>query len=141
MEAAIVPAMSVHVAILRRPYLDLVLAGEKTVECRLTKQARAPFEAIEPGERIHFKESCGGYRATAVAARVRCERDLTPARIEAIRRDHGHLIRGEDEFWARKRESRYATLIWITDVQATAEGPPIPRQRGRAWLVLPEGPS
>ena len=50
----------IHVAIMMKRYLDLVLDGTKTVECRLTRQARAPYEAIEPGEKktVAFELPC-----------------------------------------------------------------------------------
>lgn len=131
----------IHVAVLIRPYVELVLAGRKTVECRLTRQARDPFDAIEPGERIYFKESAGPYRATALAEHVLCEGDLTPRRVGELRRDYNHLILGEADFWRRKRASRYATLIWLRDVEPTGTGPAIRPLQGVAWLRLAEEPA
>jgi ASC-1-like (ASCH) protein len=125
-----------HVAVLMKPYLDLVLDGSKQVECRLTRQARAPYESIEPGERIWFKQSCGPFRATAVADHVLFEDDLTPRRVSEIRRDYDHLICGEPQFWRWKRDSRFCTLIWLRDVEPIDEGPPIRPLQGVAWLVL-----
>jgi ASC-1-like (ASCH) protein len=131
----------IHVAVLLKPYLDLILTGDKTVECRLTQQALAPFEQIERGERIYFKQSAGPYRATAVADEVIFERDLTPQRISEIRRDYNDFIRGEEEFWRFKRNSRFLTLIWLGDVQPIEVGPHIPPLQGRAWAALPEDPA
>ena len=64
--------MPVHVAILMRRYLDLVLAGRKTIESRLTRTSRAPYEQIHAGERIYFKVSAGPFMATAVVYAVTC---------------------------------------------------------------------
>jgi ASC-1-like (ASCH) protein len=125
-----------HVAVLLKPYLDLILAGTKTVECRLTQQALAPYEQIERGERIYFKQSSGPYRATAIAGEVLFERDLSPQRVREIKRDYNELIHGAAEFWRIKRNSRYLTLIWLTDVQPIERGPEIPPLQGRAWVVL-----
>jgi ASC-1-like (ASCH) protein len=127
-----------HVAVLLKPYLDLVLSGQKTVECRLTRQAREPFDAIEPGERIHFKQSAGPYRAVAVAGHVLFERDLTPRRVRQLRRDYNDQILGEADFWNRKLTSRFATLIWLRDVQPCDDGPAIRPLQGQAWSVLRE---
>lgn len=130
-----------HVAVLLKPYLDLILAGAKTVECRLTVQARDPFERIERGDRIYFKLSAGPYRATAIAGHVMFEADLTPRRVGEIRRDYNHLICGDAAFWNRKRLSRYCTLIWLKDVQATDSGPRIRPLQGVAWLTLEDEPA
>lgn len=121
-----------------KPYLDLILSGEKTVECRLTVQDRPPFNCIEPGHRLFFKQSSGPYRATATVEHVICESDLTPRRVGELKRDYNELIRGEDSFWAMKRDSRYATLIWLAEVEATDSGPPIRPLQGLAWVTLDE---
>ncbi len=131
----------IHVAVLVQQYLDLVLDGSKTIECRLTKQARAPFEAIEPGERIYFKRSAGPYAATAVCDHAIFESGLTPDRIEQLKRDYNHQIRGEDDYWDWKRDSRHASLIWLRDVEPTDTGPAIRPLQGVAWLTLEEEPA
>ena len=131
----------IHIAVLLRPYLDLILSGEKTVECRLTVQARDPYQRIEGGERIYFKQSSGPYAATAIAEEVLFEEDLTPRRVQEIKRDYNHLIRGEDAFWTYKRTSRFCTLIWLKDVQPATSGPQHRPLQGVAWLCLEEEPA
>jgi ASC-1-like (ASCH) protein len=128
----------IHIAVLMKPYLDLVLSGDKTVECRLTRQSIPPHESIERGERIYFKQSAGPYRATAIAEQVLFAGDLTPRRIAQLRRDYNELIRGDAGFWRMKRDSRFGTLIWLRDVEPTDNGPAIPPLQGRAWAMLPE---
>ncbi|HWB20432.1 MAG TPA: ASCH domain-containing protein [Phycisphaerales bacterium] len=131
----------IHVAILLKPYLDLVLAGKKTVECRLTRQACAPYEAIEAGERIYFKQSSGPYGATAIAEQVLFRDTLTRSAVRELWRAYNHLICGEAEYWRLKQASRFCTLIWLSDVTATDSGPEIPNPQGRAWLTLEEDPA
>jgi ASC-1-like (ASCH) protein len=117
-----------HVAVLLKPYLDLLLSGKKTIECRLTIQARDPYERIEAGERIYFKQSAGPYGATAVAEHVIFEDALTPRRIGELRRDYNDRICGDDSFWELKRNSNFCTLIWLKEVEAV--------DQGVAWMVL-----
>jgi ASC-1-like (ASCH) protein len=125
-----------HIAVLMKPYLEAVLDGRKTVECRLTRQPRPPFECIEPGDRIYFKQSAGPFRATAVADHVICESDLTRTRVREIKRDYNNLILGDDQFWDWKRDSLYCTLIWLRAVEPIEVGPGIRPLQGLAWLVL-----
>jgi ASC-1-like (ASCH) protein len=131
----------IHIAVLFKSYLDLVLSGRKTIECRLTMQARDPYERIEAGERIYFKQSSGPYRAAATVDHVMFEDDLTPKRIDALRRDYNDGICGEKSFWRRKRSSNYCTLIWLRDVMAIDSGPEIRPLQGVAWLCLDEDPA
>lgn len=129
----------IHVAVLLKPYIDLIRTGEKTVECRLTKQARAPYDRIETGDRIYFKESAGPYHLSAIADHVLFEDRLTPGRIREIRRDYNELIRGDKDFWQWKRDSRYLTLVWLREVEAIDTGPGIRPLQGVAWFILPDG--
>jgi ASC-1-like (ASCH) protein len=131
--------MARHVAILLKRYIDLILQGSKTIESRLTRTACAPYRRIEPGDRIYFKESSGPYRAMAVAGEVFFYEGLTPTAVEALRRRHNEAIRGEEGYWARKRQSRYATLIALRDVRTVATGPAVAPSRGIAWFVLGRG--
>ena len=130
-----------HVAVLLKPYLDAVLDGRKTVECRLTIQPRVPYDAIEPGERIYFKQSAGPYRATARAEHIIFENDLTPKRVAQLQRDYNDLVCGEPRFWNAKRNSRFATFIWLKDVQPIATGPALRPLQGVAWVRLDEAPA
>jgi ASC-1-like (ASCH) protein len=131
----------IHVAVLMKPYMDMVLAGTKSVECRLTRDARDPYERIEPGERIYFKQSAGPFRATAVAEHVLFEADLTPSRIAQLKRDYNELIRGDEDFWQRKRDARFASLIWLGRIEATAAGPAVRPLQGVAWVCLDDEPA
>ena len=124
-----------------KAYLDMVLAGTKTVECRLTRDARDPYERIEPGERIYFKQSAGPYRAMAVAEHVLFEAELTPRRVEQLKRDYNELISGEAAFWRSKRDARFATLIWLSAVEPVHAGPAVRPLQGVAWLCLQEEPA
>ncbi|TVQ53756.1 MAG: ASCH domain-containing protein [Phycisphaerales bacterium] len=132
----------IHIAVLLKPYLDLILNGQKTIECRLTRQARPPFEKIEPGERLYLKQSAGPYRATAVADHVLCEGGLTPKRIRQIVRDYNEWICGPPE-WFRERAQycRFITLIWLRDVQPVDTGPRIRPLQGAAWMMLEDDPA
>ena len=131
----------IHVAVLMKRYLELVLAGRKTVECRLTRDARAPFEMIEAGDRVYFKQSSGPYGATALADHVMCEGDLTGRRIKEIERDYNEWICGEGSFWRAKGGSRFCTLIWLKEVEPTATGPAVRPLQGVAWIALEEEPA
>ncbi|MCC6580158.1 MAG: hypothetical protein IT440_06920 [Phycisphaeraceae bacterium] len=130
--------MARHVAILLRPYIRLILNGVKTVESRLTITRRAPFGEVAVGDVIHFKASSGPYMAQAVADAVRFEENLTPAKVDALRKRYDRQVCGQPEYWQAKRMAKYATFIKLRDVKATAEGPALPPSQGLAWFVLPE---
>lgn len=131
--------MSVHVAILLPRYLRMILAGDKTIESRLTKTARAPFRAIEAGERIFFKASSGPYMATAIVQSVTFHDALTPSHVSRMKSNLNRAICGDDAYWEWKADSNYATLVTLADVLPVSVGPKMPPSRGVAWFVLPDG--
>jgi len=128
----------IHVAILMKPYVEMILSGRKTIESRLTKTARAPYGVIERGERIYFKQSAGPFRATAVVDEVLCVDGLTPRRVRRLKKIYNSGICGDDQFWEWKRDSNFVTLVWLREVEQVKFGPSLNPQRGIAWLTLDE---
>jgi hypothetical protein len=134
-----------HVAIVHRRFVKPILSGGKSIEARLSRTRRAPFGRVTAGDIIWLK-SVGGLffaRATAdriLSAELRCDHDL-----DHLRRAFSITIAAGDEFWAMKRGSRYATLIWLADVVPITRGPKFrahPNDRPRdAWFVLESVPA
>ncbi len=129
--------MALHVAILQSRYVDLILAGRKRVESRLTRTRQPPFEAVRPGERVYLKISAGPFRARAVVAAVACYDRLTPDRVETLRRRYNDRVLGDDAFWHAKRDCRFATFIELADVEPIDVGPAYTKSL-RAWHVVDE---
>lgn len=129
-----------HVAIIHRRFVELILAGSKTVEARLHRVRCDPFERVCPGDRVYFKQAGGPFRASARVRHVVCRAGLDPAGVRALRREFGPNVRAPREFWDAKRSARFATLIWLDAVEPVDRGPDYARLRAatprRAWFVL-----
>ena len=127
--------MREHLAAVKKPYLDAILDGRKTIELRLARIARPPFRAIERGDRIWFKMSGGAVLAQADAGRVEFFDHLTPEIIKDLRSEYDRSIRGADAYWQTHLNCRCATLIWLENVRAV--DPFMPEVTLRTpWLVL-----
>ena len=127
-----------HVAVLKSPYIDLLLEGRKTMESRLSKTRREPFGCVAPGDLVLFKASGGPYRAKAIVSHVESLSDLTPACVRALRARVNPLVLGAPAYWHAKRDARYATLMTLEGVEPCAEGPALPVLAGRAWVCMSE---
>ena len=127
--------MPIHVAILKRPFLELILSGRKTVESRLMRVAQPPFGCVQPGELIFLKVSSGPYMATAIAGKIDQHRDLEPYDLLRLRVLHDRAICSTDAYWEQKKHSRYAVFIELTQVEPIEVGPKYNKSR-RAWHVL-----
>lgn len=124
-----------HIAILRQPFFDMVLSGEKTIESRWGMNRTAPYGKVSVGDLILLKETGKPVTATAKVEKV-CFYELTPEKVEEIRVKYGKEI-GTDKFedWQTTLQKKYCTLIWLKDVK-TVEPMSVPRSNGAGWLVL-----
>lgn len=128
----------IHAAILIPGYIREVLAGRKTIESRMTKTRQPPHGKVTVGERLFLKASGGPYMATAIAGGVMSFEGTTPADITRLRKRYGKRIGGDDAYWHSKRDSRFVTLIELTDVEPVAVGPAYKPAYMKAWYVLDE---
>ena len=132
----------IHVAVVQRDYIELILAGRKTAELRLTRTRGAPHGMVAPGERLYFKQSSGPIRATAVVTRVDAWTDLTPNRIAKLQAETADTVRGKPEFFAERLQARYARVIHFASLEPCSSGPDFSAARRAspraAWLVLPD---
>ena len=124
-----------HLAILKRPYLDAILAGTKTIESRLTKTRRVPFGQIKAGDIIYLKVSSGPVVATAKVTAVKQFENLKPKQVLALKLQYNDCIKGSDEYWQSKIDSRFGLLVWLTKIERI-EPVMITKKDWRAWVIL-----
>ncbi len=127
----------IHVAVLKPVYLDMLLSGEKTIECRLTRTKIEPHGRIRREDRVYFKESSGPFRATALVDQVISYDDLDETGVEGVRAEFGDAIRAPDSFWESKRTARFGVLLRLHKLEAVYRGPKHPALNGRGWIRLP----
>lgn len=128
----------IHIAILKQGYIRAILEGRKTVESRLTKTMQPPHGKVEPGERLFLKASGGPFMATAIAGQVQTFKDMQPKDVRQLRKRFNKKIAGDDAYWAMKKDSRFATLIELKQVEPIAIGPKYKIAYMKAWYVLDE---
>ena len=128
-----------HLAIVEGRYIDAILAGRKTIECRLGLIGSVPYGAVEAGDLIWFKEICGPVRGVASTQKVESFEALTPARVDWLRRTYNAQIGAPSSFWQAYQQARYATLVHLQEVCPLTPFRIQKRDR-RAWVVLDEPP-
>lgn len=124
-----------HLAILRQPFFDMVLNGEKTIESRWSMNKIAPYNKVNIGDEILLKLTGQPATATAKVKDVKFY-ELTPEIVEDIRIKYGKQI-GTDKFedWETTLQKKYCTLIWLADVK-TIKPFEVPRSNGAGWILL-----
>jgi len=124
-----------HLVIFKKPYLEAILAGTKSVESRLNKTNRPPFNQVSKGDKLFLKESSGPVRATAKAVKVKQFETLCRYKTARLKQEYNHLIKGSDEYWQSKAHCVFGTLIWLEEVKQI-KPVRINKKDWRAWVVL-----
>jgi hypothetical protein len=122
------------VAVFSEPFLSLVLAGQKTIESRFSRNRCAPYGEVYEGDIILMKEVAGPIRGIALARRSWCY-DLVTEPLERIKNRFGAGICADDAFWAARVGSLYATLIELDSAAPLAAVRCAKRDR-RGWVSL-----
>ncbi len=124
-----------HIAILRQPFFNMVLSGEKTIESRWSMHKVAPYGKVKVGDLILLKETGKDVTATARVKDVKYY-ELTPFVAEDIKMNFGKEI-GIDKFenWEVYAHKNYCTLIWLEDVKKI-DPIQVPRSNGAGWIVV-----
>lgn len=126
-----------HLVILKKPYLDWIIEGKKTIESRFTKTRREPFGRIGIGDKLFLKESSGFVCATAEVSAVESFENVTQEIMQAIKKKYNSAILGSDEYWESKMDCKYGVLVWVRDVRKMRPVR-INKKDWRAWVVLSE---
>lgn len=126
---------TLHLAILREPYLSRILTGQKRIESRFGRDRRAPFGQVQAGDLVLLKRASGPLAGLALVTRA-MSRTITPTEIDELRAAYAtELAIDEPQFWIRHTQDRYVTLIWLDDIYALP-AIPLPRRDRRGWVVI-----
>ncbi len=126
-----------HIAILRQPFYDMILRGEKTIESRWSMNKIAPFNKVQIGDIIYLKISGRPITAKAEVQDVKFF-SLTPKLAGEILEKYGERI-GVKKFKNIEKylNKRYLTLIWLNNVERIEEIKP-PKSNGAGWIIMRE---
>jgi hypothetical protein len=124
----------IHLAVFVEPFLGFLLGGQKTVESRFSIHRCPPFGYVHAHDLVLIKESGGPIVAIAEVSDV-WYYTLNPGARDFIRARFAKQLCVEAEFWERKADSCYATLMQFSRV---AQVQPIhcTKRDRRGWVVL-----
>ena len=129
--------LNYHLAILKKPYLDAILDGRKTIESRFYQTRHKWLPQVGAGDKLFLKVSSGPVMATATISSVRHFDNLNVRQITELKKQYNQQIAGDDQYWAEKISSRFGILVWLKDVRPITPRF-ITKADWRAWVVLTE---
>jgi ASC-1-like (ASCH) protein len=127
--------MNYHLAILKKPYLDSILNGRKTIESRFYQTKHKWLAQVSSGDKLFLKASSGPVMATAAIAAVKYFDNLTAQQIADLKKQYNQHILGDNLYWQEKKNARFGILCWLKDVKPIAPRF-ISKADWRAWVVL-----
>ena len=109
-----------HIAIMKKEwgFVEKILSGEKTIESRWYKNKYKPWDAIERGETIYFKNSGEQVTIKAEIKKVIQFSDLNQKKTREILNEHGKDIGMDKPSFAPLRAElrkgkKYCILIFL----------------------------
>ncbi len=119
----------------KRP-LEKIIDGDRVIEPRFLKKPMLPYERVKIDDVIYFRSNDGYAVAKATVSKVENFENLNPEQVKQILDDHENEISPSEMMYDTKIYSKYATLIWMKNIQ---EIRPFyidtPRSR-HSWMVV-----
>lgn len=119
----IVPSKKDHIAIMDRSlgFIPKVLSGQKTIESRWYKKKTEPWDDIEKGDTIYFKNASEPVEAKAISYKVLQFENLTPVKVDELLDKYYKGIGLEsfdiDYFKDLYKDKKYCILIFLESPQ------------------------
>lgn len=126
----------VHVAIVQRPYVELIQQRRKTIESRLSIHRAIPFGRVQTGDLLLIKQHSGAYRLCVTVGEVWSFELLTRAGLRHLRETFGPRIAADSAYWKYKQRARFATLIELLEPTAVSLGPTLGGRARSGWVTL-----
>jgi hypothetical protein len=125
-----------HVAVLREPFLSLMLSGDRNLESRFSRNRIAPYRAIRPGDVIAYKAASGPVLGVATVEDASFHELGAPDDHAGLRARFAEPLFAEDDaFWDDRRHARYATLVSVGPPERVAPTD-VAKSDRRAWVTL-----
>lgn len=129
--------MKKHVAIFNGSAAEDILSGKKTIESRFSVSKIVPFGIVSAGDIVYIKPTGAPIIGQFKVGKVIIYDGLTKVDVLEIKKMYGAKIAADDRYWENKADSKYGTLIFISQSNRFLT-PPIKftKKDMRGWVVL-----
>ena len=112
-----------HVAFMKKSwgFLEKIIKGEKTIESRWYLSRRAPWNKVEIGDRIFFKNSGEPITVKAKVDKVLQFADLNPAQVKSLLLKYGRRLGLEPQninfYYKLFKDKKCCILVFLKDAK------------------------
>lgn len=143
-QLALISHRRTHVAIMRKSWglAEKIISGEKTIESRWYLNKSAPWDEINEGDLIYFKNAGEPIRLRAEVAMLTQFEDLSPKEVRQILFEFGDqngLDVGKlENYYEIFKDKRYCILIFLKNIEKVEPFEIEKKGFGTmsAWIVL-----
>ena len=134
--------MKKHLAILSKDAIEQIFTGKKTVETRFSQKRVLPFGRVEIGDLIYIKPPGEDIVGSFLAKKVISFEGLEKQDWKLIKEQFGEKLsfgskKADQSFFAKHSNAKYATLIFIGNVEQFITFPlKIKKKDLRSWVIL-----
>lgn len=121
-----------HLVILKQPYFDMLLSGEKTVESRWSMHKIAPYNKVSVGDVLYLKETGKNVKYKCLVSDVKFF-ELDKEKVDFIKEKYNKYIRIKD--FSECYKKNYCTLIWVSNIETIKEMK-VKRSNGAGWIIM-----
>ena len=123
-----------HLGIFIEPGLTDIIAGRRTIEARFSKNKSAPYQKINPLDVVIMKKTGGNVVGYFTVKDVKYL-NIGEISMPDIKAAYNSQLCIADELWEMKKDSKYASLIYIDDVNVLKNFA-VPKKGMQTWIVL-----
>lgn len=127
-----------HLAIFVKGVAEKILTSQKEVEVRLSRNKVLPYEQIQKDDEIYLKDAGKKIIGRAFVDNCLFYDNLNPDMLANIRREYQEASQMGDDFWQKKENSRYATIIFLRNPQRFLAPVFYKKNDRRPWLIMEE---
>ena len=128
-----------HLAIFIGDAIEKILKGEKIIEGRFTIDKIPPYLVVSKGDIIFLKQSGEKIIGQAEVENVLFYEGLTGESIGKLRKEYSKEMCVSDIFWQEKVNSKYASIIFLTNPTRFLAPIKNKKKDRRSWVLLGNG--
>lgn len=131
------PKNRIHLALCREPYIQYMISGTKTIESRITKNKCIPYGKVEKDDLVLLKQTGGPVLAVFSVNKV-YSYETRFFSLDEIRKTYQKQLYIHDDWWERKKDAGYATLLEIREIAALKPISLSLYKNRQSWIILRE---
>ena len=125
-----------HLGIFTDNTIKDIFSGKKTIDSRFSLKRIPPFARVSSGDLVYIKKSGGKILGQFKVKGVIFFDNLNEELFTKIKKDYNKHIKADKYFWNDHSESKYGTLMFISEVQPVLFPIYIEKKDRRPWVVL-----